>query len=191
MCRNQDRPSQVSEPDDQYPTSSPSGGHGVLSNRASWKTTASGTRAEKHILDEGRLAEVSTAENVVVNPCAGTSTTAKACLLLPEHCRFMGCGIDADCVARVEDGLFETYAQVLLISESDLTAPDNVMQAAQTFVLAMDAIHGKERLDMWSVPPRLLTVQTFPADTLYLILCLYGATDLHLQSKNIAFLQWT
>lgn len=56
----------------------------------------------------------------------------------------------------------ETYARQILNYESDLTASDDIMQKAQTFLLALDAIHARECLEMWSVPPGLLAVQASP-----------------------------
>lgn len=65
---------------------------------------------------------------------------------------FAGGSIDADCVTGVEEGLVQSYSLHLLNSESDLTAPDDIMQSAPRFVLSIYAIEVMDPLDRWSIP---------------------------------------
>lgn len=53
----------------------------------------------------------------VMNSCTGSLSTADACLVIPCHIRFMGCGLDAECIendAAVGDGIWKGCTQSVI-----------------------------------------------------------------------------
>lgn len=96
--------------------------------------------------------------------------------------------MDEDFVGWVEGCHVNTHARQFLISEFDLIASEDLMQAAQTFLSAMNAIHAWEPYDMGFAPPGLLAVQNFATGILDSLSCYDGDTRVHRLGKYIPFL---
>lgn len=59
--------------------------------------------------------------HVVLDPCVGTFATAKACMMLPRHRRFIGCEMDTGCCHKSCIYMVETILRQGLNQELDFT----------------------------------------------------------------------
>ena len=101
--------------------------------------------------------------DTVLDCCAGTASTAFACMLLDKHRKFLGTEVDSDATIAVEDDLLRCYAKQLLNRKSDLQSTDpDYTKAAQTVVAHDMQRKVNQRYDAWALPTGLLPVQAFP-----------------------------
>ena len=129
---------------------------------------------------------------IVVDPFAGTYPVFKACLKLPKHRRFIGCDIDTDCLYHVEDDLIQTYARLIISSDSDLNPPNEKLKlAAQTLVSEMEQLKVNRRASAWTVPQGLVSMQTFPPYIIQMLCNYHRDMGLFIRGKHRPMLQWT
>ena len=101
--------------------------------------------------------------DLVVDPCSGTFSVAKACLLLPKHRRFVGCDLDPACLQHTEDRLIELFARQLLNPRSDIsTRDDKLTSSAQNLVAEIERLKVTKRAAAWNTPKGLSPMQNFP-----------------------------
>lgn len=67
---------------------------------------------------------------LVVNCCASTFPVARACMLLPQHGRFAGCELDANCGSLSLAHLTLVFIGKVLNKELDIKGDDKMKQAA-------------------------------------------------------------
>lgn len=103
-------------------------------------------------------------EGLVVDPCAGTFSTANSCMLFSKQRIFIGTDIYPLCPNTALPGLVETFARKCLNTESDITSNVAIVAAAKTLIKDINAINFRRKLDAWDIPPGLNGVQTFPID---------------------------
>lgn len=113
------------------------------------------------------MSKFSRPEKLVVDTCAGTMSTAKACLALPQHGRFVGCEEYSMCSVKSLLSLVKVHAEQVLNLEPDLVGSDKAVEAYRVFIGAMDAILTRRRVGRWIVPDSLAPVQTFPVHILH------------------------
>lgn len=89
------------------------------------------------------------------------SPTGRACLLLQQHGKFVGCVKDPNCVSEALPSLAETFVRHLPNKDSGLTALQDVLRAAMTPVDFLDLISANKRADISAVPKKLAAVQIF------------------------------
>lgn len=119
------------------------------------------------------LVKFSSPAEVVLDTCAGTFATAKVCMLLPEHRRFVGCEKDGECFSRSLGSVVEVYGKQFLNPKSDIAA-----------------IALKVRSNAWSVPAGLPAVQTFPPHILDYLSNRSKGRMLIERCRHIPFSQW-
>lgn len=128
---------------------------------------------------------------LVLDTCACTFATAKACVPLPMYRRLVGCETDLECFLDVLPSLVEVYAKTLLSPESDIVGSEKVVAAGKIFVKDMAALASRKTVDSWIVPSSgLLAVQNFPDYMLYLIDNVYRETGLFEVFRQLPLSQW-
>lgn len=80
------------------------------------------------------------AGEVIVDTCTGMLATAKACLKLPQHRRFIGCEKDSMWFVGPLWSVLEVFARQFLNPESDLDGKEEVLEFCKVFIKAMEAI---------------------------------------------------
>lgn len=97
------------------------------------------------------VAELSKSGSLVVDPFSVTLATAKACFLLNNHIRFIGCDIDLDCLDVALPGFLLVFGIQILDGYSDITVDYNVQDAARVFICSSDGKFGRkvDHLNVW------------------------------------------
>lgn len=81
----------------------------------------------------------------VVDPCAGTSTPADACMFLSRHHWFLRCEIDNFCFIEPVLGAVELFAVQVLNEKWDIVGETDVQAAANVLVSAIDSIGARRK----------------------------------------------
>ena len=100
--------------------------------------------------------------DLVMDPFSGTCSTAKACLSLNKHRRFVGCELDENCLKQSIEGVLKVFAEQVLSDTSDIHGSPELENDCNLYVRYLDAKDKRERHDRWTVPGGLHPVQTFP-----------------------------
>lgn len=74
------------------------------------------------------------AGDLVLDTLAGTSQTAKAFWLLPEHSRFVGCKTDSACLQDALLGLVEVYAKQVWSLDFVIARSEEEVEARRAFL---------------------------------------------------------
>lgn len=139
----------------------------------------------KHI-----ISKYTTGGDIVVDTCAGTFSTVKACMELNQHRRAVCSDIDENCSLLVEDDVIELYSKQLLNQHSDLTTADiETRQAAQLICQEVARRAVKERSDAWKTPPGLVPIQNFPPHVVQYI-CQYWNDFTLYPNRHISMNRW-
>lgn len=89
-----------------------------------------GAGAEECKLDERTCGQLCKEEVLMVYPCAGTLSFAKACMSLLKHCQFVGLIIDALCFNASLLSVVGTFARRVLNKDSDVKrSPKKLLQS--------------------------------------------------------------
>lgn len=96
-----------------------------------------------------------------------TLTTAKACLQLAVHRRFVLCETHSACFQGALLLLAEVYAKQMWRPEPDIVGIEEVVEEISVFVNEMTAITSTRRVDSRAVPAGLVTVQANPLHIMY------------------------
>ena len=129
--------------------------------------------------------------DLVVDTCAGTFSTLKACMEMDNHRRFIGTDMDENCAAMVEDSVIEMFATQLLNQKSDLITQDiKVRKAAQLVSAEVNRQAVQKRADAWSTPQGLVPMQNFPP---YIVeyLCQYHMDFSLYPHRHLSMNRWS
>lgn len=129
--------------------------------------------------------------DLVVDPCAGTFATGKACLEMEHSRRFIGSDRDTNCVAMVEDKCIETFARQVVSPHSDIK-PERltIRKAAAVVCRELDRLEVKRRADDWTTPTGLVPTQNFPPHIVEYLCQYYNDFSLY-QHRHIAMNKWS
>jgi len=83
---------------------------------------------------------------LVLDLCCGTMSVAKACLMFNKHRRFVVSDIDEACIRDSYPSLLLVFARQLVNGESDITGSTEELEAARTYIKAME--EKEARVDM-------------------------------------------
>lgn len=100
------------------------------------------------------MSKFSKSGELVLNNWSGTSATEKACLQLSDHCRFVGCEKTPH-VFRIRCCRFRIY--------TDIVESKEVVDAREVSLVEWAVISSRRRINSWTVPAGLISLQTFPA----------------------------
>ena len=99
----------------------------------------------------------------VVDCFGGTFTTAKACLELPKHPRFVGCEFDSHCVQVALPEVLDMLATQLRSRNSDIDGDVPALNSARDYqFLRKDKKLYPQRLGEWKISGGLLHYQRLP-----------------------------
>lgn len=128
---------------------------------------------------------------VVMDTFCGTLSTAKACLSLHKHRKFVGCDIDSACIDASLPGLLLIFAKQCLNDDSDITVDYEVQEAAKLYISSMDAVEKKMRWTVWSVPGGFVPVQNFPEHILRFLSAMHFDYSLYDLCKMMGPHKWS
>lgn len=128
---------------------------------------------------------------LVVDNCTGTSATAKPCMLLPQHRRFVGCAKDSDCFQEVLPSVVEVFPRQIKGTNSDIEGKEEVVASAKIFVEAMNCNDSRKRVGKWMVPPKLVPVQTVSVHITHFLGNFYKNVALYDRCRQIQLSQWS
>ena len=128
---------------------------------------------------------------LVVDTCAGTLSTLKACLLAKNHRVSIGCDMDSDCINRCLPSLVLVFAEQVLNPDSDINCDDSTEAAARVFIKEMGALDKRDRLTRWTVPGGLFPSQNVPAHILEHLSQMHFDMSLRDLCRNIPIHQWS
>lgn len=120
-----------------------------------------------------------------------TLSTVKACLMLPNHRRLIGCKMETECDKQSEPYLVETCALQLLETQSDLTGCKKLFSAAKTFLTTRDAKNANRTKNHWPTPPGIHPFQTFPDYLPHCMGTIYHDCTIFRRCKDIPMSEWT
>lgn len=86
------------------------------------------------------IAKFSALGDAVLTFCVGTMAVGKACMLLSEHLHAVGWEKQEGWVKEELQGAVEIYARQVYSSESDSAPKEDIFDAPQDFLTAMDGI---------------------------------------------------
>ena len=127
---------------------------------------------------------------LVLDPFAGTLSTARACLLLNEHRRCVCTEIDEECVRLSMPALLDVFVSQLLNKDSDIKGNEEVMKAACIYKQRRESIRAKMVRNAWMTPAGLPSMQTFPPEVLEYLDCLTPASEAFLNYRNMPYDHW-
>lgn len=131
------------------------------------------------------------ARDLVLNTCAGTSLTPKACLLVSEHLHSAGCEKNS---ASFHDALslrMEVYANQVLSADSDLTGSREAVEMSRMFVKEIAVPLSKRTADSQNVPSGLVPVHTFPVYITHILRNVCNDVTLFENCGHIPIFQWS
>ena len=129
--------------------------------------------------------------DLVMDLFSGTAATAKACLSLDEHRRFVGCDIDGDCVNASMDSVLDVFAAQAINPASDITLDIKGLKAARVFIAFREQSMAKTRRDKWTLAPGLYPVQTFPPHVLQYLSSYFMDYSLQDNLRNVPPSNWS
>lgn len=118
--------------------------------------------------------ELTKPEKLVMNACAGCLCVAKACVLLPKHCIFIGCEEDPIWVSVAMQDLIMLYARQMLSRKFHIDWEEEISRSVEVYVKAVREVEAQKRLDLWKIPGGLRSTQTFTLHILYYSSTYYG-----------------
>ena len=127
---------------------------------------------------------------LVLDPFAGTMSTARACLLLDSHRRCVCTDVDEECVKVSIPSLLDVFASQLLNEDSDITGSEEVLRAARDYTHRRDSIRSRTVRNAWSTPPGMHGMQTFPKDVLEYISGRFEDPKVSVAYRNIPYTSW-
>jgi DNA modification methylase len=137
------------------------------------------------------VSKYSPPNGLVFDPFAGTLSTAKACLLLPEHRRCVCGDLDPKCAQIGMVQLVEVFAKQVLNEKSDIDGSADVQAAASTFLHGLQSLRARKFKSAWPVPPGFHAVQTLPAHILHFLSGFYSDRSLYASCQNVPYLDWS
>lgn len=95
--------------------------------------------------------------DLALEECCGTIAPGRICLLLQQHCRFMGCDRMHNCEAEEILSLVEKFSKQVQKQDSYMMASVDVLGAIKTFVDALDGVGKRKKpmLELFSKQMRL------------------------------------
>lgn len=79
------------------------------------------------------VGEFSRLGDVVMDFCAGIGPTAKICILLDKHRKFVGCNVDSELLTAAEAGLVVILVSQMLNPKSHISGSARMIAAAKAF----------------------------------------------------------
>ena len=129
--------------------------------------------------------------DLVVDTCAGTFSTLKACISMDKYRRCVSTDMDEDCAVVVEDDVIEMFSKQLLNQHSDIIGTTaDVTQAAQAVARYVEERAVTKRADAWKTPSGLVPIQNFPPHIVQ-YLCAYHNDFSLYQYRNFAMNRWS
>ena len=127
----------------------------------------------------------------VVDTFAGTCATAKACLMLKKHRKFIGCDKDEDCLEAAMPELLRVFAEQVLNEDSDIVCAPEVGEAAKVYLHALKGMDRRKRINKWTVPGGLPPAQTMPDYLLEFLSSMHLDYSLLDKNGNIPIHSWS
>lgn len=130
--------------------------------------------------------------DLVVDPCAGTFSTFKACIKFDKHRRFVGTDKDENAIVHSEDSVIELFAAQIQNQKSDFSHKygNEVRQAAATVLEEVERKDVQKRADAWHTPRGLVPVQNFPPYIVHYLCHYHNEYDL-MHRAHISMNKWT
>lgn len=97
---------------------------------------------------------------LVLDCYAGTFSVADACMLQPQHRRFVRFDLDSACAAQSLLDLAIVLGWQLLSKQLDITEDDDVQWFAFAFLKARKELGLKRRIHVWVMPTGFSIMQT-------------------------------
>ena len=129
--------------------------------------------------------------DLVFDPFAGSFSTGRACMLLPQHRRCVLGDLDPTCHKFGMQQLVEVYARQLLNEESDITGDDELLRDARLFLHSMDRINAAKLRKQWNTPPGCPPMQNFPPEVVHYLCTLHKDYSLYRFSKGHPMIHWS
>lgn len=105
------------------------------------------------------VSNVCKAKELVLDTCADTLGTAKICLRLLDHQRFVVHGKDSACFHDSLLSVVEVYLEHFLSPDSDIACSKEVVEANTEIMKEMAAPASRRSIDSWSLPPGLFCAE--------------------------------
>ena len=152
-------------------------------------------RAEQKGIDQMKMivSKFCPAGETVLDPFAGTYSTAKACLSLNKHRRCIVSDSDPDCMKHGLPQLVEVFATQILNDLSDIVPEDPVItEAANTYLNQMAGVrvHTLNR-DIWGRVNNLPPLQLLPEHIISFMCAMYKNYDCFNEYQRITPLRWS
>ena len=129
--------------------------------------------------------------DLVVDPCAGTFSAMRACMLMDEHRRFAGTDKDSLCASVVEDDMIGLFAKQVQNPRSDITVEDGMIrQQVQTICAFNVNKEVRKRATAWHVAPGLVPMQNFPPHIVQALCQYHNDFDLY-QCRHLSMNRWS
>lgn len=100
---------------------------------------------------------------MVLDPYLGSGATAKSCLLLCKHRKFVGWDSDLDCALKMRPSLLRMFAEQVLCSDSDISEYEEVRTAADRYLKMSSSEVEVQRKSIWKAPPDVHLFSHFQA----------------------------
>lgn len=124
--------------------------------------------------------------NLVVDNCAGTSSVAKACMLLHKHARFIGCEAVSIYVNETMPQLILPNPQRVLLKKFDIDSEERARGSAKIYVRPVEAPAVQKRLDGWEVAEEHSSIHKFPSHMPYRLSTYLGEAELLREARTIS-----
>lgn len=106
--------------------------------------------------------------------CAGTCSTANACLLLDHNRKFVGCNVDSELPAAAEADPVLKVASQGLSPKSDISGSIKVILVAKVFKEKRAELMASKKARLRKTPPALDPTQVLPGHPLHFICTIFG-----------------
>lgn len=101
-------------------------------------------------------------EDLSMHTSVGTIGTAKACMLLPRHQRFVGCDVVSFFFERAFPDVISTFPKQVFNEKTDTTRLEEVQSAGRVFASVLEQLVVNRSHYDWAVPRGIVPVQMFP-----------------------------
>jgi len=128
--------------------------------------------------------------DIVVDMFSGTFPTAKACMKLDKHRRFVGCDLDYKCIKFSMESLVRTYAEQLLNPSSDIEGNDELVADASSYLKGLSRLDSKTERDLWNAPAGFPPVQVFPDHVAHFTSAMFNDFTLYRSLRGLPLNQW-
>lgn len=116
--------------------------------------------------------------------------TAKTCLRLPEHHRVVGCRKCSACFQDVLSSLVKVHGKLVSSPDSDRPGSEEPVEESKDFLKDWAFISSLRTVDRWSVPPRLVSLQSFVVLTMQFLRNVRKISTLFEKRQAILLLKW-